>query len=103
VPHAFSRAEPPGLDTDFGSFGLDFNSAFLPYGDRWRFHRKLFHQTFRSTAVQDMHPLLLRKAHCLAKAIVESPDECLTHLQVFVPNLFTEFMSIDQVIVMLGR
>ncbi|KIJ19070.1 hypothetical protein PAXINDRAFT_128376 [Paxillus involutus ATCC 200175] len=63
-------------------FGLDFNSAFLPYGDKWRFHRKLFHQTFRPTAVQDMHPLLLRKAHCLAKAIVESPDECLTHLQV---------------------
>ncbi|KAF8838804.1 cytochrome P450 [Paxillus ammoniavirescens] len=55
-------------------FGLDFNSAFLPYGDKWRFHRKLFHQTFRSTAVQDMRPLLLRKAHCLAKAIVESPD-----------------------------
>ncbi|KIK95117.1 hypothetical protein PAXRUDRAFT_827339 [Paxillus rubicundulus Ve08.2h10] len=63
-------------------FGLDFNSAFLPYGDKWRFHRKLLHQTFRPSSVQDMHPLLLRKARCLAKAIVESPDECLTHLQV---------------------
>ncbi|KAF8551808.1 cytochrome P450 [Imleria badia] len=29
-------------------FGMEFNSVLLPYGDKWRLHRRFFHQAFRA-------------------------------------------------------
>ncbi|KAI9572270.1 cytochrome P450 [Boletus coccyginus] len=71
---------PHYVTNDF--FGIGFNSGFLHYGEAWRFHRRMLHQTFRAAAIPDkMHPMLRQKQQRLVKAIVDSPDECRGHLR----------------------
>lgn len=64
------------------SFGTEFSSIFLPYGDRWRLHRRLFHQAFHLNAVASFRPIQLRKAHDLIMHLVSRPHDFSAHLQV---------------------
>ncbi|KAG1840152.1 cytochrome P450, partial [Suillus subluteus] len=43
-------------------FASDFNTALLPYGDRWRLHQRIFHQAFRQAEIPTYHALQLRSA-----------------------------------------
>ncbi|KAH7888503.1 cytochrome P450 [Phlebopus sp. FC_14] len=67
--------------------GLDYNSGFLPYGDEWRLHRRLFQQSFHRVAVQNMYPMLLRKARSLGEAFVKHPEEYLTYLNAHAASV----------------
>ncbi|KAH7928202.1 cytochrome P450 [Leucogyrophana mollusca] len=61
-------------------FGMDFNTAHLRYGDRWRAHRKMFHQVFRAEAVTTYHSLQTQKAHQLVRDLLDSPENFIRHL-----------------------
>ena len=54
--------------------GSEFNSALLQYGEKWRLHRRLFHQSFRADAARDYLPTQLRKARQLIMGVYNSPD-----------------------------
>ncbi|KAH7930182.1 cytochrome P450 [Leucogyrophana mollusca] len=67
------------LTNDF--FGWSFNSVLIPYSDRWRLHRRLFHQAFRSEASLAYHPMQIRKARELVSNLLEDPENYAAHLQ----------------------
>ncbi|KAF8549585.1 cytochrome P450 [Imleria badia] len=61
--------------------GLGFLSVPLPYGDRWRSHRRFFHQTFRLEAVYRFLPSQHRKACKLLRRLLNAPEQL--DVQVF--------------------
>lgn len=66
------------------SFGVDFNTVLMRYGDRWRLQRRLFHQAFRADAVSKYRAMQQRKSHQLLSAIFEDPEACFEHLHTYV-------------------
>ena len=63
-----------------GRCGRDFSTIFMEYGDRWRLHRRFFHQTFRSGAVHRFMPLQHRKVCQLLRRLLDSPDRFPEHI-----------------------
>ncbi|KAF9235569.1 cytochrome P450 [Melanogaster broomeanus] len=61
-------------------FGLDFISGFLPYGDRWRRHRRFFHETFRADCVPRFVPMLQRRASHLLRRLLDKPELLSDHV-----------------------
>lgn len=66
--------------THYPRCGLDFSSVLLPYGDRWRLHRRFFHQTFRLDAVSRFLPLQHHKACHLLRQLFDSPEQLNEHV-----------------------
>lgn len=61
--------------------GWSFNLGLMVYGDRWRIHRKAFHDVFRPEAAMHFRPIQLRSMHALLRKLVESPEDFVTHLR----------------------
>ncbi|KAG8216723.1 cytochrome P450 [Butyriboletus roseoflavus] len=61
-------------------FGTDFNSVLLPYGDRWRLHRRFFHQTFRADSVTRFAPMQQLKSFQLLRNLLERPSQLEEHI-----------------------
>ncbi|KAF9237857.1 cytochrome P450 [Melanogaster broomeanus] len=61
-------------------FGMEFNTAFMRYGDTWRLHRRFFHQSFKADSVSRFVPLQQSKAHQLLRGLLESPELYIDHL-----------------------
>ncbi|KAG9318319.1 cytochrome P450 [Chiua virens] len=66
-------------------YGWSYHFAWAPYGDQWRFQRRLFHQTFRAEASLAFRPIQLRKARQLVLDILRAPRDFSKHIsrQVF--------------------
>ncbi|KIK96423.1 hypothetical protein PAXRUDRAFT_825949 [Paxillus rubicundulus Ve08.2h10] len=62
-------------------FGTEFSSIFLPYGDRWRLHRRLFHQAFNMNAASSFRPIQMETAHDLMMNLFMTPDDFPAHVQ----------------------
>ncbi|RDB27983.1 hypothetical protein Hypma_002125 [Hypsizygus marmoreus] len=62
--------------------GYDFHFGLMPYGDRWREHRKLFHQSFSPAASKVFRPKILKSTHGLLRRILnDQPDvDLFAHL-----------------------
>jgi hypothetical protein len=60
--------------------GQSFNSVFLPYGNRWRLHRRFFHQTFRPESVHRFLPSQHRKACNLLQRLFVAPEHLDDHI-----------------------
>ncbi|KAG6371203.1 cytochrome P450 [Boletus reticuloceps] len=60
--------------------GIEFNSSFMPYGDRWRLHRRFFHQTFRFDAVPRFIPYQQSRASHLLQRLHETPEKLSDHI-----------------------
>ncbi|KAF8553333.1 cytochrome P450 [Imleria badia] len=67
--------------------GIDFNSGLLPYGDRWRLHRRFFHQTFSSDAVSSFRLLQFRKSCRLLQQLLNTPDQLSEHVFDYTASL----------------
>ncbi|KAG1746225.1 cytochrome P450 [Suillus lakei] len=52
-------------------FGVEFTTGLTAYGDTWRVHRKLSHQTLRSDATTKYQELYMNKAISLARVLLE--------------------------------
>ncbi|KAF8436532.1 cytochrome P450 [Boletus edulis BED1] len=61
-------------------YGVDFNSVLLPYGDRWRLHRRFFHQTFRLESVHRFLPYQHSRACLLLHQLLEMPEKLSNHI-----------------------
>ncbi|KAF7374549.1 O-methylsterigmatocystin oxidoreductase [Mycena sanguinolenta] len=59
----------------------DFAFVMLPAGDKWRDHRKMFHQHFRPDVSRDYHPIQMKKVHLLLQELLSSPQEFREHLK----------------------
>ncbi|KAF8129485.1 cytochrome P450 [Boletus edulis] len=61
-------------------YGVDFNSVLIPYGDRWRLHRRFFHQTFRLESVHRFLPYQHSRACLLLHQLLEMPEKLSDHI-----------------------
>ncbi|KAF8129584.1 cytochrome P450 [Boletus edulis] len=67
--------------------GVDFNSALMSYGDRWRLHRRFFHQTFGPEAAPRFLPYQHRRACHLLHRLLETPDKFNDHIFEFTASV----------------
>ncbi|KAG1736217.1 cytochrome P450 [Suillus lakei] len=68
-------------------FGVDFITAFLPYGDTLRLHRRLFHHALRSDAADSYRDLYLDKARQLLSNLLDSPEAFEKHLFLYTASI----------------
>ncbi|KAJ7250828.1 cytochrome P450, partial [Mycena haematopus] len=61
--------------------GWDFALSFLPLGDRWRRHRRMFQQHFRRDRSRNYHPIQMKKIHQLLLGLLSSPQEFREHIK----------------------
>ncbi|KAG1883052.1 cytochrome P450 [Suillus subluteus] len=64
-------------------FASDFNTGLMPYGDRWRLHRRMFHQAFRQAEIPTYHALQLRSAHKMLFSLLQDPGNYSSHVKMF--------------------
>lgn len=62
------------------SCGVDFNSVFMSYGDRWRLHRRFFHQTFRPEMVPRFLPYQHRRVCQFLRQLFDTPERLDNHV-----------------------
>ncbi|KIJ11979.1 hypothetical protein PAXINDRAFT_101436 [Paxillus involutus ATCC 200175] len=79
-------SDRPELPTNL-LFGLDFNTVFMHYGDRWRLQRRLFHQAFRSDAAPKYRPMQQRKSHQLLLDILQEPHRSFDHVHTYSSSI----------------
>ncbi|KAG2044776.1 cytochrome P450 [Suillus americanus] len=58
----------------YGAPAPDFNTVFMPYGNRWRLHRRIFHQAFNQAATPALHAMQLRSAHNMLFNLLQDPS-----------------------------
>ncbi|TFY72944.1 hypothetical protein EVG20_g63 [Dentipellis fragilis] len=60
---------------------MDFVTGFLPYSDKWRTHRKLFHQVFQAKASLGHANLQLAEGERLIQKLSDDPDDFIGHIR----------------------
>ncbi|KAG2366784.1 cytochrome P450 [Suillus spraguei] len=76
---------PPYIQIDQSRlFTNNFNVGLMPYGDRWRLHRQMFHQAFRQAAIPTYHAVQLRAAHKMLFNLLQDPGNYPSHFQMFI-------------------
>ncbi|KAG2136722.1 cytochrome P450 [Suillus clintonianus] len=68
----------------YEAFATDFNMGFMPYGDRWRLHRRLLHQAFRQAEIPTYHAVQIRSAHQMLFSLLQDPGNHASHFQMFI-------------------
>jgi hypothetical protein len=68
----------------FHSMGWDYDFALMHYSDRWRVHRRMFHQYMNEHAAQEYRPLQERHTHTLLRNFLQTPDKFLDHIRLSV-------------------
>ncbi|KAG1845248.1 cytochrome P450 [Suillus tomentosus] len=89
--HNYST-RPPGLVHILDFFGHDYSTTFLPYSDKWRLHRRIFHEAFRLEAVSSFRPIQMRNARSLILNLLASPEVYGTHLHTFSTSTIISIM-----------
>ncbi|KIJ62826.1 hypothetical protein HYDPIDRAFT_113935 [Hydnomerulius pinastri MD-312] len=64
-------------------FGMDFNTAHLPYGNTWRAHRRMYHLALNTGATERYHPVMLEKGRVLLRKLLDAPEDFSVHLRTF--------------------
>lgn len=73
-------------------FGTSFNTAFLPYGEALRIHRKLFHQSIGAEASAEYRDLYFRRAYELVIDLISAPHKLEQHLELYSGSLIITAM-----------
>lgn len=60
----------------------DWNFGFLPYGNAWRIHRRLFVSKFGPNAERLYNPVQETMANQLLGRLLLKPDDFLDHLRL---------------------
>ncbi|KAF9055433.1 cytochrome P450 [Hymenopellis radicata] len=58
-----------------------WNLAFMRYSDKWRIHRKTFHQYFQPSKVTAFHPIQMNATVTLLRHMLDSPDRFFNHVR----------------------
>jgi len=89
--HNYST-RPPGLMHVLGFFAHDYSTVFLPYSDKLRLHRRIFHEAFHLEAVSSFRPIQLRNAHNLIQNLLASPEVYGTHFHTFSTSIIMSIL-----------
>ncbi|KAG5722656.1 O-methylsterigmatocystin oxidoreductase [Termitomyces sp. T112] len=61
--------------------GWDWTFGHMPYGERWKAHRRMFHRQFQQSVAPIHWPTQCKEAHALLRSLLESPEELIEHLR----------------------
>ncbi|KAI0794842.1 cytochrome P450 [Abortiporus biennis] len=61
--------------------GWDWAFHMMPYGERWKKHRRFFDSYFRSGKISKVWSVQTEKTHSLLQDLLEKPQEFLKHLK----------------------
>ncbi|KAJ7065509.1 cytochrome P450 [Mycena amicta] len=64
--------------------------GFMKYGDRWRAHRKMMHDSFNITAVKQFRPQETAAAHELLRNLLRDPDNVMSHFRHMAGRLIMD-------------
>ncbi|KAG6328163.1 hypothetical protein ID866_10926 [Astraeus odoratus] len=64
-------------------FGLSFVTPAMPYGNKWRLHRKMFNVAFAKQVALEYKPLQIQKARQLLHNLISSQQDYVKHVQTF--------------------
>ncbi|KAJ3530716.1 hypothetical protein NM688_g7671 [Phlebia brevispora] len=67
--------------------GWGFDFAFMGYGDKWREHRRVFHQHFNAQAIVKYQPWSARETRALLLRLLEQPEDFMPHLRHMAGSL----------------
>ncbi|KIJ18569.1 hypothetical protein PAXINDRAFT_167162 [Paxillus involutus ATCC 200175] len=68
-------------------YGIDTGIIFMPYGDTWRLHRRLYHQALNSEVSLTYRPMQLRKARQLLLNLLDDPKRFPVHLYTYSSSI----------------
>ena len=60
---------------------MDFNTGHLSYGDLWRSHRKIFHQSLNNSIIHNYHESVAQKARTLLTNLLDAPENFENHMR----------------------
>ncbi|KIJ48489.1 hypothetical protein M422DRAFT_162762 [Sphaerobolus stellatus SS14] len=63
--------------------GWDWNVAFMRYGERWRRHRRTFHQYFNANAVKEYEGVQVDAACDLIRRLYSTPEDYEEHIRYY--------------------
>jgi len=72
----------------------DTNVALMPYGETFRYHRKICQQNLRQEAAKNYRTIILQKVHNMLDGLLKSPEKFQEHgkmcaiLTAVVPLIF---------------
>ncbi|KAF7348392.1 Cytochrome P450 [Mycena sanguinolenta] len=61
--------------------GGEWMLVFMQHGDRWREHKRMFHQYFRREAIPAYHPIQLKKIQDLLRGLLSTPEDFEAHVK----------------------
>ncbi|KAJ7065510.1 cytochrome P450 [Mycena amicta] len=64
--------------------------AFMKYGDLWRAHRKMMHDSFNVTAAKQFRPQETAAAHELLRNLLRDPDNVMPHFRHMAGRLIMD-------------
>ncbi|KAL1742443.1 cytochrome P450 [Schizophyllum fasciatum] len=70
-------SDRPAFPMTIDLLGMDFNFAFLPYGEKWRARRRLAHEALHAKASLAYHPLSLESTHAFLRAMLDAGEDDL--------------------------
>ena len=59
--------------------GWDHSFSSMRYGQEWRYHRKICHQTVHKGVVKNYHSVMLQKVHTMLDGLLKSPEKFEEH------------------------
>ncbi|KAG6327960.1 hypothetical protein ID866_11129, partial [Astraeus odoratus] len=71
----------------YALFGLDATTIFLPYGERWRLHRRLFQLAFKPKAIPRYWSMQQNRANQMLLNILATPNDCFAHFQTYSSSI----------------
>ncbi|KAG2093331.1 cytochrome P450 [Suillus discolor] len=89
--HNYST-RPPGLVHVLNFFSHDYSTTFLPYSDKLKLHRRIFHQAFHLKAVSSFRPIQMRNTRILMLNLLASPEVYGTHFNTFSTSIIMSIM-----------
>ncbi|KAI0078411.1 cytochrome P450 [Panus rudis PR-1116 ss-1] len=62
--------------------GWDFNFALMPYSQRWRVHRKSFHEYFNERASRQWEPIQIEESRMFLLRLLDDPEGIEEHTRL---------------------
>jgi cytochrome P450 len=61
--------------------GWDFDIPDMPYGTKWRRHRRAFHEHFHANAVHKYLPIQVKETQALLRRLLTTPQNFMRHIR----------------------
>ncbi|KAF7296376.1 Cytochrome P450 [Mycena chlorophos] len=73
--------------------GWDWSMAFMPYGERWRAHRKTMHDSFNVIAVKQFQSQEVHASNELLRSLLLDPNDVVAHFRQRMDLQFLHSLS----------